>query len=165
MGRRRKLPQNTSSRDVHIRIKGQENCILLDHFITDFKIKHVGKKDKYFLNDLFGELLMNFVSNKVALDKESTVYALIKPHIQKAIKESTRLSDLMIVTNFKKIHEELNAIARMLSYILRAFTKIGTKDENGNSISVLSRSGVEQGDIVGTTLLPWIKDIFKDGEF
>jgi hypothetical protein len=30
---------------------------------------------------------------------------------------------------------------------------------------VLSRSGVEQGDAVGTTLLPWIKDIFKDGEF
>ena len=108
---------------------------------------------------------MNFVTNKVALDKESTVYALIKPHIQKAIKESTRLSDLMIVTNFKKIHEELNAIARMVSYVLRAFTRIGTKDENGNSIYVLSRSGVEQGDPVGTTLLPWIKDIFKDGEF
>ena len=39
MGRRRKLPQNTSSRDVHIRIKGQEHCILLDH-------NHFEKKTK-----------------------------------------------------------------------------------------------------------------------
>lgn len=166
MGRRKRLPTKTDARDLHVRIKGEENVKLFDHFITDFKISNVEKKsnDKTFLNDVFNELVMNFIQNKVAQDKEATVYALIKPHIQKAIKESTRLSDLMIVTNFKKIHEELNALAKMLSYVLRAFTKMSSKDANGNLVSVLSREGVETGNSIGTSLLPWIKDIFNENE-